>query len=113
MHRKTPNWRNVMRTFFVLLTAVCVAQPLAYAQTGRANAGLIGPANATSLTQLSTSLQDIARKVEPSVVQIFNSSYTVERGGETVILQQRTSGSGIVITSDGYIVTNAHVVEGS
>jgi len=30
-----------------------------------------------------------------------------------VVLQQRNSGSGILITSDGYIVTNAHVVEGS
>ncbi|PYT17538.1 MAG: hypothetical protein DMG59_07110 [Acidobacteria bacterium] len=30
-----------------------------------------------------------------------------------MVLQQRNSGSGILITADGYIVTNAHVVEGS
>jgi serine protease Do len=65
------------------------------------------------LAQLSASLQDISRKVEPSIVQIFNSSYAVERGGETMVQQWRSSGSGILITTDGYIATNAHVVEGS
>jgi serine protease Do len=51
--------------------------------------------------------------VEPSVVQIFNSSYAIERSREAEVLQQRNSGSGILIASDGSIVTNAHVVEGS
>jgi S1-C subfamily serine protease len=74
---------------------------------------LLAPANATSLAQLSASLQDIAKKVKPAVVQIFNSSYAVERGGETVVLQQRSSGAGILVPSDGFIVTNADVVEGS
>lgn len=80
---------------------------------GASKAALAGPANPTSLAQLSASLQDIAWKVEPSVVQVVNSSYTIERGGEAVVLPQRNSGLGILNTSDDYIVTNAHVVEGS
>ena len=96
------------------LAALCLAQSSAFSQNRRApQTGPSDAARPTSLAQLSTSLQEIAKKVEPAVVQIFNSSLAVERGGETVVLQQRNSGSGILITSDGYIVTNAHVVEGS
>lgn len=34
-------------------------------------------------------------------------------GGPRVIPEQRASGSGVVITEDGYIVTNNHVVDGA
>jgi len=98
----------------VYLAALCLAQSSAFSQNRRApQTGPSDAARPTSLAQLSTSLQEIAKKVEPAVVQIFNSSLAVEQGGETVVLQQRNSGSGILITSDGYIVTNAHVVESS
>jgi S1-C subfamily serine protease len=32
-------------------------------------------------------------------------------GGPRVIPEQRASGSGVIISEDGYIVTNNHVVE--
>jgi serine protease Do len=69
----------------------------------------------TGLTDLSRSLQELARKVSPSVVQIFVTGYAAPdesdraAGGDPVI--ERGSGSGVIISADGYVVTSAHVVE--
>lgn len=49
----------------------------------------------------------IAEKVKPSVVGIVQYQYTsssIAAAGE---------GSGVIMTSDGYILTNAHVIEGA
>lgn len=54
---------------------------------------------------------DIAHNVGPSVVGIVNKVNSFSRG-RTPTEQARTSGSGIIISEDGYIVTNNHVVEG-
>jgi S1-C subfamily serine protease len=72
-----------------------------------------GYARAASLSSTSTgalSVRDIAAAVEPSVV-IVTADVTVRQGP---IVQQGTSaGTGIVLTSDGQILTNAHVVSGA
>jgi serine protease Do len=68
---------------------------------------------APSLTELSRSLQDLAARVSPSVVQIFVVAYAAPDGqpaGAEPVLE-RGSGSGVIVDPDGYIVTSAHVVE--
>jgi serine protease Do len=68
------------------------------------------------LHQVSASLQALSKRVSPSVVQIFSTGYKPdsdrEHGNTDLLSRGLTSGSGIIIASDGWIVTNAHVVQG-
>ncbi len=59
-----------------------------------------------TVTDGPLTIPQIAAKVKPSVVGII--TYTKESG-----LQAASEGSGIVMTSDGYIITNEHVIDGA
>jgi serine protease Do len=83
----------------------------------------VAPADAKSLeppgvlAQLNGALENLAAKVSPAVVQVLVTGYGAarqeDRSQAAFIVRQHAVGSGVIVDPNGYIMTNAHVVEGA
>jgi serine protease Do len=69
------------------------------------------------LVQLNSALENLAARVSPAVVQILVTGYGTareeNRSQTAFIVRQHAVGSGVIVDPNGYIMTNAHVVEGA
>lgn len=128
IQRRLPSFPTLLLVFFFAASAGAPAQsssqkataptPPQKGQTETAVKGAeVKSTDLGILAQLNGALESLAARVSPAVVQILVTGYgplkEEDRSDTALIVRQHAVGSGVIVDPNGYIMTNAHVVEGA
>lgn len=97
------------------VTAVCSVFALGFSiynynnSSARVTWGSSADGNSANFTD--GSIADVANKVSPSVVSITTETRTTGWFGQSST--SSAAGTGMIVSADGYVLTNKHVVEGA
>jgi serine protease Do len=73
------------------------------------------PKPSKALADYSTAMADLAQSASPAVVQIMVQTLAPVGEGDSqragFVSEREATGSGVIVDPDGYIITNAHVVQ--
>jgi len=98
--------RNGLSILAFILIAVAPAAVNISAQTAN-------PKSLAQIQDISQGLELLVQQVAPCVVQVFAMGYSVSSNAMGPTIGHQSTGSGIILDPEGYIVTNSHVVYGS
>jgi putative serine protease PepD len=84
---------------------------VAVADHGNDAAPAPATATVTPVAETTNAIAALVKKAQPSVVSIHDDVTQTDQFGQTQSGQ--AAGSGFVLTADGYIVTNNHVIDGA
>lgn len=93
---------SVTSAVFSVLSFQKSMQPLTF---------LSADSDGNSANFVEGSIADVVDKLSPSVVSILTSVKSISYFGQSY--SSSAAGTGVIVTEDGYILTNKHVIEGA
>lgn len=108
---------NHLAGFGVVLLSMFLSAAEIAPASAQSSQSELAKKSSTVMRQMSGEFEDLARHVSPAVVEVLVTGYgspaDEDATASKAVGRERALGSGVIVESDGYIITNYHVVKGA